>query len=102
MAPSLKNEHSDTGKEAELSISASSINFVTETREFIKSTFRSDNGGIVMDEAYDYGILGNIDPDDIFPEIVDLKKQLSETITTGLTCQQEINLDNHILNFLSE
>lgn len=84
-----------------LPTTATSINLAKATRKLIKSTFRLGNGSvhlrslrgleasftIAMDEAYDYNILGDVDPDDIFPEVIDFSNQLSEMIHAGLTSQ---------------
>lgn len=92
-----------------------SVNMAQAARKLIESTFRHGRGSvslkslrgieasytIAMDEAYDYNVLGQIDPDDIFPEVISFGNELSDILRAGLTPDQETSLDNHIIDCLA-
>ncbi|KAJ5740546.1 hypothetical protein N7493_000418 [Penicillium malachiteum] len=86
------------------------VNLARCLRQRMQSTLSSywidpdgtPNHSHACSDHYTYKILtDDFDPDDVFPEIIMLKNQLSSNLSKMLTSEQDIILEEHILELLA-
>ncbi|OXV06862.1 hypothetical protein Egran_05370, partial [Elaphomyces granulatus] len=117
--PSLSNvfaglDITTTSSSVSTSVPAPRFNLARSIRQMMKSTFQRDGSlralslrgieasfTIAMDDAYDYNILGDIDPDDLHEELARHTTEVCE-LMQNLTPSHDAAVDDHLADILSK